>query len=92
MAMGYTIAGLRDQVRQLHPEIARQGINLLVAFDDDQQKYSLKLSKGPHEFGFYLDRADADACMDAGRCLNLSVQVTQALAEFEDLLTPRKPG
>jgi len=40
----------------------------------------------------YLDKKDADACMAGKKCVNLAVQVAQFLAEFEDILTPRKPG
>ena len=42
--------------------------------------------------GSYLDPKDADDCLAGKRCANLAVQVTQLLAELEDLLTPRKPG
>ncbi len=90
--MGYTLVGLKNKILELHPEIAQKGLNLLVAFDDGKQKYELKFSHAGQEFGIYLDRADADACLDGKQCLNLAVQVGQALAEFEDILTPRKPG
>ena len=90
--MGYTIVGLKDKIRELHPESARQGLNLTVTFDEAANRFVLKLIKGGHELGAYLEKKDADACMDGEKCLDLAVQLTQLLAEFEDLLTPRKPG
>ena len=42
--------------------------------------------------GAYLDPKDADDCLAGKKCVNLAVQVTQLLAELEDLITPRKPG
>jgi len=90
--MGYTIAGLRDKIHEFHPEIARQGVNLNVTFDEAANRFVLRLSKGGHELGAYLEKKDADACMDGRKCVDLAVQVSQLLAEFENLLTPRKPG
>ncbi len=90
--MGYTIVGLKDKILEFHPEIARQGFNLSVTFDDATNRFLLKLSKAGHELGAYLEKKDADACMDGKKCVDLAVQLTQLLAEFEDLLTPRKPG
>jgi len=90
--MGYTIAGLKGKILEFHPEIARQGVNLTVNFDEAANLFVLKLSKGGHELGAYLEKKDADACMNGRKCVDLAVQVAQLLAEFEDLLTPRKPG
>ncbi len=90
--MGYTVVGLKEKLLKFHPEIAQKGLNLLVAFDTEQNRFRLKLSKGDQEFETFLDKKDADDCMDGKKCVNLAVQMTQFLAEFEDILTPRKPG
>lgn len=90
--MGYTVAALKDKILEFHPEIAAKAINLDVSFDQQSRRYMLKLSKDAQEFGVYLDQEDADSCMDGKKCVNLAVQVAQFLAEFEDLVSPRKPG
>lgn len=90
--MGYTIAGLKDKIMEFHPEIAGKGIELAVSFDEAGNRFVLTLGREGHEFGAYLDKKDADACMDGEKCVNLAVQVAQILAELEDFLTPRKPG
>ncbi len=90
--MGYTIVGLKDRILEFHPEIEKQGFNLRISFDEATNRFVLNLSKGGHELGAYLGKKDADACMDGKKCVDLAVQLTQLLAEFEDLLTPRKPG
>lgn len=90
--MGYTITGLKDKILEFHPEIAAKGIDLSVSFDEASNRFALKLSKEDQELGAYLDKKDADACMDGEKCVNLAVQVAQVLAELEDLVTPRKPG
>ena len=90
--MGYTVVALKDKIMELHPEIAQHGLNLRVTFDEGNNRYELKISKAGHEFGMYLEKKDADGCLDGKKCVNLAVQLTQFLAEFEDIMTPRKPG
>ena len=90
--MGYTIGGLGDKILEFHPEIAAKGIDLTVSFDDASNRFVLKLGKEGEELGAFLDKKDADACMDGKKCVTLAVQVAQTLTELEELLTPRKPG
>jgi len=90
--MAYTIAALKDKILEFHPEIAAKGIHLEVSFDEASNRYLLQLSKDGQEFGAFLEQQDADACMEGKKCVNLAVQAAQFLAEFEDILTPRKPG
>ncbi len=67
-------------------------MNLSIGRDEAGKRYTLKLSKAGEEVGAYLDEKDTDECMAGKKCVNLAVQVTQLLAELEDLITPRKPG
>jgi hypothetical protein len=90
--MGYTIVGLKEKLFEFHPEFAQKGLNLKVTYDQESNRYELKLNKGGHEFTTYLEKKDADDCMDGKKCVNLAIQFTQFLAEFEDIVTPRKPG
>ena len=90
--MAYSTTALKGKILEFHPEIAAKAIDLDVTFDQPNSRYLVKLSKNGQEFGLYLDQKDADACMDGKKCVNLAVQVAQCLAEFEDILSPRKPG
>ena len=90
--MGYTIEGLRDKILEFHPEIAAKGINLLVTFDEASNRFVLQFSQENEELGVFLDKKDADACMNGKKCVNLAVQVAQILAELEELLAPHQPG
>ncbi|MFA4901256.1 MAG: hypothetical protein WC600_00770 [Desulfobaccales bacterium] len=80
------------KIREFHPEIDRNNIDLSVSWDEAGKRYALKLSKSGEAVGSYLDQKDADECLAGKQCLNLAVQVTQLIAELEDLITPRKPG
>ena len=80
------------KIREFHPEIDQKNIDLSVSWDEAGKRYALKLSKSGETVGAYLDQKDADECLGGKKCVNLAVQVTQLIAELEDLITPRKPG
>ena len=90
--MTQQISRVIAKIREYHPEIERNNIELSVSWDEAGKRYALKLTKSGEAVGSYLDPKDADDCLAGKRCANLAVQVTQLLAELEDLLTPRKPG
>ena len=81
-----------EKIREFHPEIERNNIDLNITYDQPAARYAIKLSKSGESVGAYLDQKDADDCLSGKKCVNLAVQVTQLIAELEDLLTPRKPG
>ena len=83
---------LSAKIREFHPEIEQNGIDLILTFDEPADRYVIKLSKSGEEVGVYLERKDADDCLAGKKCVNLAVQVTQLLSKLEELLHPRKPG
>jgi len=90
--MNQLINNVIAKIREFHPEIDRNNIDLSVFWDEAGKRYGLKLSKSGESVGSYLDQKDADECLAGKKCVNLAVQVTQLMAELEDLITPRKPG
>jgi hypothetical protein len=90
--MNQPMSAVIAKIREFHPEIERNNIDLSVSWDEAGKRYALKLSKSGESVGSYLDQKDADECLAGKKCLNLAVQVTQLIAELEDLVTPRKPG
>jgi hypothetical protein len=82
--MGYTIVGLKDKVLDMYPEIARMGVVSTLTFDDDKKAYVLKLTKGEHQLSTYIDKTDADKCMDGRECIHLGIQIRQFLENFKE--------
>jgi hypothetical protein len=88
--MNQPISNVIAKIREFHPEIDRKNMDLSVSWDEAGKRYALRLSKSGE--GAYLDPKDADECLGGTKCVNLAVQVTQLIADLEDLITPRKPG
>lgn len=82
--MGYTIVGLKTKILEMYPEIEKLGVVSSLTFDDEKKVYLLKLKKGVHELGTYIDKPDADRCMDGHVCVALGVQVRQFLENFKE--------
>ena len=81
-----------EKIREFHPEIQTNNMDLSISFDKPAHRYVIKLSKSGESVGAYLDQKDADDCLEGKKCVNLAVLVTQLITELEDLLTPRQPG
>ncbi len=88
--MNQQIGSIIEKIRAFHPEIDRNNVDLAVTWDEPGKRYALKLSKAGEAVGAYLDPKDADDCLAGKKCVNLAVQVTQLLAELEDLIKPRQ--
>jgi hypothetical protein len=83
--MDYTIETLKDKIREFHPELAEKGMNLTVT-PEGEDKYLIKLDKSDEEFGFYLEKKEADDCMAGKSCVNLAILMTECVVELEDRL------
>jgi hypothetical protein len=90
--MNYTIEELKQKITEFHQEIGQKGINLSVSFNQEANKYEMRVSKAGQEFGAFLEKQDADDCMAGKKCLNLAVLVAQVLTKLEEILSPRRPG
>ena len=81
--MGYTIVALKNKIREIYPEIQEHGITFGLGFSDDINAYVLNLKKDIHELTTYLDKKDADECMDGMKCVNLGVKIGEFIKNFE---------
>jgi hypothetical protein len=88
----YSIEGLKDMIFELHPEIIQHALNLSVRFDAAKGAYVLKFSRGGRELNTYLDKQDADECINGEKCIHLGVQIAQFLDDFEAIAPTRKPA
>jgi len=81
--MKHTIADVMAKIHQMYPDIDRHGVAATVTFDQEKKTYVLELKKGPHHLSTFIDKADADKCMDGVECIHLGVQIGQFMENFK---------
>ena len=81
--MAYTMDQLKDKIFEMYPEIKNHGIALDLQFDSAKDAYVLKFNKDGQELTTFLEKKDADDCMNNIKCVYLGVQVGQFIKNFE---------
>jgi hypothetical protein len=81
--MKHTIDEVKAKIHQMYPAIDKHGVAATVTFDKAKKTYVLELKKGPHHLATFIDKADADRCMDGVECIHLGVQIGQFLENFK---------
>jgi hypothetical protein len=83
MVMAHTIAEVKDKIHEMYPDIDKHGVASSLTFDQGKNTYVLELKKGPHHLATYIDKVDADKCMDGIECVHLGVQIGQFMENFK---------
>ncbi len=81
--MGYTNVALEDKVLDMYPEIRKHDIAVSLYFSEEKKAYVVQLKKDKHELETYLDKSDADECMDGYKCVHLGVRIGEFIKNFE---------
>ena len=84
--MGYTQVGLEDKIYEMYPELMQNRIALKLGFDEDKNAWVITFEKGGHSRYAFLDKQDADACMDGLQCIYLGTMVAQYIKDLEEEL------
>ena len=80
--MGYTNVALIDKIREIYPDIQRHDITLGLDFSEEKNAYVVKFTKDAHELATYLDKKDADECIDGVKCVHLGVKIGEFINNF----------
>jgi hypothetical protein len=83
MVMAHTIAELKDKIHEMYPDIDKHGVASSLTYDKGKKAYVLELKKGPHHLATYIDKVDANKCMDGIECVHLGVQIGQFMENFK---------
>ena len=81
--MGYSQVALEDKILDMYPEIRDNGLSPRLSFDADKNAWVVKLVKGNQMQTVYLDKADADACMDNTYCEALKTDLCDIIKKLE---------
>ncbi len=81
--MAYSQVALEDKILEMYPEIRKHGISVGLRFDEDKDVWVVKFRKDHHELETFLEKRDADECMDGKKCVYLGVQLGDFIDNFE---------
>lgn len=81
--MAYSQVALEDKILEMYPEIHNHGISVGLKFDEERNVWVVKFRKDHHELETFLEKHDADECMDGKKCVYLGVQLGDFIDNFE---------
>jgi hypothetical protein len=81
--MGYTSVALEDKILDMYPEIRKHDIAVSLYFSEEKKAYVVQFKKDRHELETYIDKSDADECMDGLKCVHLGVHLGEFIKNFE---------
>jgi len=76
---------LCEKIRDIYPDIGECGIDIDVAYDDEQQRWTVNLKKGAHHLKTFLEEGDAAFCLDGKQCVGLGLEIAQLVSNIENM-------
>ncbi len=83
--MTHTIEEMKAKIHEMYPKLDKHGVHSTLTYDKKKKTYVLELKKGVHHLSTFIDKADADKCMDGKECVHLGVQIAQFLDNFKNV-------
>ena len=81
--MGYTKADLEAKLYEMYPEIKKFGLSLTLDFDKEKDAWVVSFVKGNHKRHAFLDKKDADSCIEGESCIYLGMLIAQYIKDIE---------
>lgn len=81
--MSYAPNELKEKLLEMYPEVKRYGLSMDLFFDNERDAWVVSFKKGDHHRHAFLDRRDADACMEGNACIYLGVLISQYIKDLE---------
>jgi hypothetical protein len=82
--MGYTQVALEDKLLEIYPELEEHGVKLALSFDGEKDAWMVSLDKDGKSLDTFLNKKDADECIDGTKCVYLGVKIGEFLKNFEE--------
>jgi len=81
--MPHSAAELAQRLKEMYPEITEHGLDLELEYKPDKEYWIVKLEKGDFKLHTFLDKKDADSCLEGVQCVYLGVQIGQFVENFK---------
>ena len=80
--MAYTSEDLKKRLLEMYPEITTYGLSTGLEFDEDKNAWIVTFNKGKKSRHAFLDKKDADACMEGNACIYLGILIAQYIKDL----------
>ncbi len=87
--MGYTKEDLKAKLLEIYPEIKAFGLSLSLELDKGKDAWVVSFEKGGHRRHAFLDKKDADSCIDGNVCVYLGMLIAQYIKDMELLVSQK---
>ena len=81
--MSYGKEELKKKLSDMYPEIETYGLSTGLDFDEGKNAWVVSFRKGNHRRHAFLDKRDADACIEGNACIYLGVLIAQYIKDLE---------
>lgn len=81
--MSYTELELKNKLYELYPEIKKFGMSLSLEFDKEKDAWVVSFVKGNQQRHAFLDKKDADSCVEGTSCIYLGMLIAQYIKDME---------
>jgi hypothetical protein len=82
--MSYSDDQLKNKLFEMYPEIKSFALKVDLGFDQEKNAYVVTFSKGDHSRHAFLDKGDADSCIEGNACIYLGVLIAQYIKDLEE--------
>lgn len=81
--MSYGKDELKAKLLEMYPEIKTYGLSTELEFDEAKNAWVVSFKKGTHNRHAFLDKKDADACIEGDACIYLGILIAQYIKDLE---------
>ena len=81
--MSYGKDELKAKLLEMYPEIKTYGLTTDLVFDEEKKAWVVSFGKGAHHRHAFLDKKDADACIEGNACIYLGILIAQYIKDLE---------
>lgn len=90
--MSYSKEDLKKKLVDMYPEINTYGLSTELDFDKGKNAWVVSFQKGNHNRHAFLDKRDADACIEGNACIYLGILIAQYIKDLEEELEGEPKG
>ena len=71
------------KIKEIYPDIGECDIDVKVAFDQVNQRWMVDLKKDSHLLKTFLEKGDAELCLQGKQCVSLGLEIAELRGNIE---------